>query len=125
MTPDELFDRIVEAAPSFQPIRDEHLQSHGELLPHVLLGDLRDYLGRAFGQHSAPDPARPSMSEVRAILGLLDLALSRKHPLTENAIAVSFVEGLEAEPHFASLEPLLGPELRAERARQEAWWNAH
>ena len=125
MTPNDLFDRIVAAAPSFGPLRDEHMQAYGELLPHVLLGDLRDYLGRAFEQRSAPGVARPTMAEVREVLSLLDRALSEKHPLTENAIAVSFVEGLEAEPQFANLEPLLGPELRAERARQEAWWNAH
>jgi len=125
MTPAELFDRVVKAAPGFEPIRVQHMRDYGELLPHILLGDLRGYLGRAFESDIASGLVAPQLAEVKAVLAILDVALSKKHPLTENAIAVSFVEGLEDEPHFASLEPLLGPELRAERARQEAWWNAH
>lgn len=124
MTPSELFDQVALAVPSFGLIRDRHLRVHEELLPHVLLGDLRDFIGLAFDPPATTE-VRPTLDEVRFILGILDVGFAAKHPLLENAIAVSFVEGIEAEPHFSRLEPLLGPELRAELARQRDWWNAH
>ena len=124
VTPSELFDQIAFSVPGFGLVRDRHLREHEELLPHVLLGDLRDFIGLAFDS-PATTGVRPTLDEVRIILGILDLAFAAKHPLLENAIAVSFVEGIEAEPHFSRLERLLGPELRAELARQRDWWNAH
>jgi len=125
MTPAELFDQLVKAAPGFEAVRAEHIRVNEELLPHVLLGELLGFVAQAFSPTSAADASAPTMEEVRSILGVLDLALGEKHPLTENAIAVSFVEGIETEAFFLSLEPLLGPELRAELARQKDWWNAH
>lgn len=124
MTEAEFFQYVVDVAPGFEDVRAEHLRvNFGELLPHLLMADLLRYVALAFG---APDhlyglAASPSGHEVRAILSVLDRGLAEGDPATVNAIAVSFVEYLWNETYYPQLEPLLGPDLRAEVQRQRDW----
>jgi len=107
MSPDQLFQRVAEIAPSFAAVQAEHLRDNGELLNHVLMGDLLRFLGARVGQQER------TPSEVVAILELLESAVGEGNADTENLIAVSFLENLEAEGFFSSLFGLLGPQLRA------------
>jgi hypothetical protein len=124
VTEAELFQRIVDVAPDFEAVRVEHLRDNfGELLPHLLMADLLRYVALALG---APDKldglaVPPSRQEVSAILAVLDRGLAEGDAATDNAIAVSFVEYVWGEPFYPQLEPLLGPELRAEVQRQRDW----
>jgi hypothetical protein len=111
MSPHQLFDRIVQVAPSFASVAAEHFHNNGELLPHLLMGDLVRFVGEHIGR--APHQAQP---EVLAVLELLETEVAGGNAETQNLIGVSFLEHLEAEPFFHGLYTLLGPRLRAEHA---------
>ena len=117
MTPQVLFQKVGSVAPGFNAVMAEHLEDNGELLPHLLIADLLRYVGSKVGS------AR-GIEEVRRILDVLEEAYRSGDPDTENVIAVSFIEDIEREPFYGRLEPLLGPELRAERKRQKEAMNA-
>ena len=121
MTAEQLFKRISMAAPGFAVVVNEHLRDNGELLAHVLMADLLRYIGSYFTRSSTIGAEPPTAAEVRTMLQVLDAAMDNANSATENAIAVSFVEGIEGEPFFSRLAPLLGPRLRAELERQKAW----
>jgi hypothetical protein len=111
MSPQQLFERIVQVAPSFASVEAEHLRDNGALLPHVLMGDLLRFVGEHIGraQHQ-PQP------EVLAVLELLEAEVAGGNAEAQNLIAVSFLEHLEAEPFFHGLYALFGPRLRAAHA---------
>ena len=110
MSPAQLFQHISRAVPSFTPVLAEHLHDNGELLAHVLMGDLLRFVGARIGQSGQ------AAIEVGAILDTLEHEVSGDDADTVNAIAVSFLENLEAEPFFSKLYARLGPKLRAAHA---------
>ncbi len=121
MTADQLFKRITMAAPGFKAVINDHLRDNGELLAHVLMADLLRYIGSHFTRSSTVPAEPPTAAEVQTMLQVLDGAMENANSATENAIAVSFIEGIESEPFFNRLAPLLGPRLRTELERQKAW----
>jgi hypothetical protein len=108
MSPASVFEHAVEIAPEFGPVLEEHLRDNSELLPHVLMPSLLTFIGgRLTEQDQSVDP------KVVALLELLELEVAGDNSDTQNLIAVSFLENMEAEPFFEQLFPLLGPKLRA------------
>lgn len=126
MNPPELFRHIAQVIPAFRPILEDHLQNFQPLLAHILMTELLHLVGSAFEtpKDSASTPAI-SLEEAQKILSLLDEGMLKKDPATENAIGVSFIEGIEERSFFSALEPWLGPELRKELEQQRAWWKAY
>ena len=120
-TPEQLFRRIAMAVPGFKTVVDEHLRDNERLLPHLLMADLLRYIGSHFTQSPTGAALPPTAVELKTILQALDKAIESTNSEVENTIAVSFVEGIESEPFFGRLAPLLGPNLRAELERQKAW----
>ena len=120
MSPRELFEQVSITSPAFSSIRAEHVLDNGELLPHVLVADLLRYVGAYFEPDASPRPA--TLGEVQAVLEVVDRALRSGNSETVNAVAVSFLEHIETELFYASLEPHLGPALRAELASQRGWY---
>jgi hypothetical protein len=121
MTPTQLFDRVVEMAPSFEAVRRAHIDAFDDLLPHLLIADVLRYLDSHFSGVRFEGAEPPTVAEMQQVLSLLDLALADGDEATQNAIAVSFVEGIEEQPHFDRLNQLLGPGLRDELERQNKW----
>ena len=118
MTPSQLFSHISQAVPSFAPVLAEHLHDNGELLPHPLMSELLRFVGAQLNQ-----PGHTPV-EVLTILGILEAEVSGGDADTENAIAVSFLEDLEAAPFFSDLYALLGPKLLQAHA-PFAWHPSH
>jgi hypothetical protein len=102
---------LVSAAPSLGPLVDEHMQTHGELLPHVLFGDLTRFIVAAATKGDA--------STVKPVLDLLERGLTAGDPVVVNLIQVSFVENVGVWNHgmdsFINSWP---GHLRAEAERQ-------
>ena len=116
MTPQTLFDRVVAVAPDFHAVLSEHRTDNDGVLPHVLMGDLLRYVGAKL------DRAQPSeLEEVKAITTVLESGIRSGNPATENVIAVSFLEHIDAEPFYERLRPFLGPQLVAEHVHQVSW----
>lgn len=103
------------AVPEFGEIIDEHLVDYeGELLPHVLFGDLTRFVLAANerGDHDV----------VARSLTFLDRALRDGDPDVENLVAVSFVENNEPWDAQAWTFISTWPEaLLAEAQRQRDW----
>jgi len=121
VTFDRLFNSVTLAAPGFRAVMDEHFRDNDELLAHLLMADLLRYLGSHFTHSSAVAAVPPTAGELKAVLQILDGAMENADAEVANAIAVSFIEGIESEPFFDGLSSLLGPHLRAELERQKAW----
>jgi len=120
LKPAELFEEIVRVAPSFATVRRAHIEDYGELLAHVLMGDLLRFVQSHFSGELREGAAAPTQVEMQAIFDVLDQGLDA-HETTENAIAVSFVEGIEEEEYFNDLERFFGPLMREELERQRSW----
>jgi hypothetical protein len=123
MSPRTLFEEIVGVSPQFGEVMREHLADNDGLLPYLLMSDLLRYIGTRLiaAQGSAPASRDEVNVEIGKVLQLLDTALIDGDPETENTIAVSFIEDIDSEKFFRDLEPMLGPNLRAEHRRQLDW----
>ena len=117
----QLFAKIIEAAPGFQPAMDEHLADHDQLLPHVLMADCGRFVGSYFTGEKRIASDAPSAVELRNVLAMLDAAMAEGDEETQNVVAVSFVEHLWLAPYYSDLYPALGPNVRDEIERQRAW----
>lgn len=103
---------LIAAAPELQPVLDEHLEDmSGELLPHLLFGDLTRYVTAAHGQGSG--------ERVNRILQFLEDAIQNGDQYVKDLVAVSFIENIGVwEPEMASLVAALPPALRQEARAQ-------
>ena len=108
MSPADLFERASQIAPGFGPVFAEHLEDNDELLPHVLMYGLLQFVGERL-----PQSNESVESSILNLLELLEAEVRGDNPETESVIAISFLEYLQTEPFFKWLYPLLGPNLRA------------
>lgn len=120
MNTEDIFAHVVRACPSFEAQVEEHVADNGEVLGHLLMGDVgRLFEGFFTGTTNLPI-GQPTDGEVRAVLAVLDQGLADGDENVENMIAVSFVEGLWLQPVWPQLSTMLGPDLTAEAARMES-----
>jgi hypothetical protein len=121
MNTEDLFARVVRACPPFEAQVEEHVADYGEVLGHVLMGDLSRLIEGYFTRTTNLTIESPTEGEMRAVLALLDEGLADSDEDVENVIAVSSVEGLWLQPYWPQLSTMLGPDLTAEAARMESW----
>jgi hypothetical protein len=102
----DFLPRLADAVPALEPLLREHLEDNdGELLPHLLLSDVR----RWCVAHVAEERAT-----VQQVLDGLEAAVVSGDDAIENAVAVSFVEDLMADgPAGEAVLALLPPRMRA------------
>ena len=112
-----LFDDLIGAVPALAVVRREHLADNGEIFPHLLMADMLRWLAEA-ALRSGGEP------DVRAALAVLETHLTSGSDDAQEVIALSFLEHLglgENERGERVLREWLGPGLRAELDRMEAW----
>lgn len=89
-----------------RPLLDEHLEDNdGELLPHVLFGEVTRWVG---------DNASARPAAIRVVLDLLESAWYTGEESVREVIALSFLEYLTPDEVVARQ---LGPRLSTEAAR--------
>lgn len=125
ISPADMFSRIVAEVPAFAAVLAEHLADNEELLPHVLMADCGRFVSSHYSGSAETMGGVPSEDEVSRVLSVLNTAMKWGDDDTRNAIAVSFVEYLWMEPHYAAISPLLGSALREEIERQKRWYAKH
>jgi hypothetical protein len=103
-TTGDLLDELAHFEPALARLRDEHMAFNGELLPHVLFGDVTRWV-------VAHAPATH-------VLGVLERHLATGDANVANLIGVSFLENLE--PEDTTVRHALGPRLRAELDAMES-----
>jgi hypothetical protein len=101
----DLLDELAETEPALARLRDEHIAFNGELLPHVLFGDVTRWI-------VAHAPATH-------VLQVLERHIATGDADVDNLIGVSFLENLG--PGETSVRQALGPRLRAELDALETW----
>lgn len=112
----ELFDDLARVTPALSAVRTEHLSEQGELLPHVLMDDIRRLL--------AQTAEGASEATLRPALDLLECFITEGDEEVQNVIAVSFLEYLASDPENVGerhLREWLGPVLRSELTAMEEW----
>jgi hypothetical protein len=107
--------RLVAAEPALSDDLDEHLETYGELLPHVFMGELIDRLLEWIGSGQ-----EPALARVRTVLAALEDEYGTDYEVDE-LIAASFVEDLPERGESGSgILDLLGPKLGKELTRQRS-----
>ncbi|MGH9269431.1 MAG: DUF7674 family protein [Acidimicrobiales bacterium] len=107
--------RLVEAVPEFAPVLAEHLEDQeGELLQHVLFGDLTRFVVDAYerGDHEL----------VSRCLDFLDEVLRNGDEMTQNLVGVSFVENVGPWDEAAQAFIADWPDALGEEARRQREW---
>lgn len=103
-------NRLLEQVPELRPVYDEHIHDNGELLPHVLLGDVTRYVV----QHMRSGEVEASRT-VGRILDCLEHCMVSGDEQVKELVSVSFVENLLGHDDvLASLRRLVGPSLAKE-----------
>ena len=87
ITSGNLAERLVTAVPEFEPALEAHREEYGEVLNHLLFGDLVRFVEEAEG--------RGDWELIERCLGFLDGALASGDEDVVNVIAASFVENLK------------------------------
>jgi hypothetical protein len=111
ITYDTVVPLLLDALPGFRPTHEEHLADFGELLPHLLFGDLTRFVlaARAASDHTT----------VTQALNFLETASLSADQKVRDLVADSFVENVgpwdEAQQGFIRTWP---HNLRAEAERQ-------
>ena len=105
---EKVIDELLAYAPKLRPVYQEHLADHGELLPHVLFGDLTRFVAKL----CMTDPSSP---ELKSILDVLENGMARGDEYTQELISVSFLENLDQEAdYFPVLASMFGEALAKE-----------
>jgi hypothetical protein len=112
ITSENLSGKLVAAVPEFAPVLEEHQKDYGEVLNHVLFGDLVRFVEKAEG--------RGDWELIDRSLAFLEEALASGDEQVVNVIEVSFVENLEPwtsehEAVFSRFPARLRATLEAQR----------
>lgn len=114
ITYNDVVDELLKHVPEFRDEVEEHREFHGELLPHVLFGDLTRFVLRA--REEGQDEL------VQRALGFLDEALRRGDEQVDNLVSLSFVQNVEPwGPEYAAFIEEWPPALQDEAQRQRDW----
>ena len=97
--------RLLQGAPGLALTLDAHLESNGEILPHVFFGDVTRYV-----------EARVNCGDtetVKQILAVFEDAVSSSDAQARDLIGASFLENLETDALlFSTLAELAGPQIK-------------
>lgn len=111
MTNWELAAQLCSWSADLRASRRSHLDAYGKLVPHLFMADV---LARVVScQRAFTDAKASERKELDAILDVLESGARIGDQQTRNVIANCFIHGASTQPFFASLWPLLGPNLRA------------
>jgi hypothetical protein len=107
----KLADKLCGDSANLHTTRARHLELHGNLIPHVFMGEVLARAGACIlpGAENAGD----RRAELSRIIATLEHAMGGGDRETCSVICISFVWDAEGEPFFAALRPMLGPLLSA------------
>lgn len=118
LTYDTIFDVIVKRIPEFSTSVAQHLETYGELLPHVLMGDFTRYLSSLCC--ASPANQDYALSQCQQALSILENAMNSNDPKLQELIAVSFVENLNpSDECYKCMKSKLGPSLLSQLLEYE------
>ena len=113
---------LVEAVPEFKPILDKHIEEYGELLPHVLFGELTLWTIELFKRWQ--QTGKESDYEIFSrVIQFIQRCINSEDQRVNELALFSFLENLwQSEEHYQSIRLCLAPELQFWLDRVEGWW---
>lgn len=125
LTYENFFEHFLRAVPSFVPVYEEHMQDNGELLHHVLMGDVARYVGQLY-REGYERGNKQKKAVLRDILDILNEAMSSDDEKLQELISVSFLENLgRVDEEYEGLRELFGQALLEELNARESWRPEH
>jgi hypothetical protein len=110
---DQFFRRLIDRVPEILAVADEHRRDYDEVLPHVLMADIRRFVISKL----------QDLATVDAVVACLEEGLASGNQVLQEVIVVSFLENMDpAEPSYDVTANRMGPRLRAELARVRSLW---
>jgi hypothetical protein len=113
----KLIHQLVALAPELGPVYRTHLDDNfGELLPHLMMGDITRWMGVLVSRVQAGGPTAPADLELfRTVMAFLEGQFASGDAAVQELIAVSFVENLwQTGEQFTAIKNVLGPSLRGQ-----------
>jgi hypothetical protein len=112
---ERMIHELLRAVPEFQQVFDEHVNFNGELLTHLLFGDLTRWVIDLYRKSQSGGHGAPQTEEIliRTLDFLEDRCTNAGEVGVQNIITVSFLENLhQAGPDYEGIKNRLGPNLR-------------
>jgi len=111
----ELISRLTAGSPETRALMAEHIDTFGEVIPHVFLGEVSRFLEELDDQTRAGN--REAESLLMSVLSILETGFRDGNEDVQNMIGVSFLENVMeraiASPAFRlRLGPLLRKDLQ-------------
>ena len=101
---ESLFRDLISAAPGLEAVRKEHLADNNELLPHVLFGNITQWVVE-----------RGPTREVLDVLHVLERHIATGDEAVQEVLVLSFLYNLVGDdPGERAIRAAFGPRLRAE-----------
>ena len=106
--PNELTKRL----PEFQDHYDEHLRDNGQVLLHVLFGDLVRFVYDVFSKQANLKSINAE-NILRRIFAFIEDLSDSSDPVVRDLVVASFMPNLDEEhPSFPNFRALMGPKSR-------------
>jgi hypothetical protein len=125
ITYDNVIQCLIEKIPEFKPIYEEHIdQNDGEVLNHVLMGDLVRFTEGVCSSISA-SPTSITKELLQRIVDFLEEAISSDDSIVVEMINVSFLENLhqlKTRENYELLKQKMGKETLKHLAIVEPVW---
>lgn len=114
--PEDFVIALVEKHAELMPVLDQHLKDHGELLPHMFLGDTVRFLTATYAD---PREAADRYSAVTSVMMSVGSHFASSSLCVKELIAASFLENMPY-PHEEAAEmiELLPDNLKSELIMQ-------
>lgn len=104
--------KLLDEVPELGGVYREHEEYMGEVLSHVLLGDVTRFV---IDQHRSELNLKTQSSVLNRCLDVLEQGMSAKEDVVQELVAVSFLENLaQSDELYFSLRERLGPASRAQ-----------
>jgi hypothetical protein len=113
---------LVEAVPEFKPILDKHIEEYGELLPHVLFGELTLWTIDLFRRWQ--QTRDESVCEVfNRVKQFIESCINAEDDRVQELAMFSFLENLwQAGEDYPSIQQHLGAKIQFWLDKIEEWW---
>jgi hypothetical protein len=116
----EAMEGLIRKLPFARALYEEHLADNDELLPHVLMADLRRLFVRLVNDRD--------QAKIQVLLDALEALAASPSDSIQNVVDVSFVEDAYLDPRereaLLSARSNLGPATAASLARTEEFFRA-
>jgi hypothetical protein len=110
---DQFFRQLIDRVPEVLAVVDEHRRDHDEVLPHVLMADIRRFVIAKL----------QDVVTIDAVVACLEEGIASGNEALQEVIAVSFLENMDpTEPSYEAIANRMGPLLLAELARFRRLW---